>query len=76
MRQVTIYLNNKMDKIVTAAAKSIHLSKSKWISELIKTKAPNEWPESIAALAGTWEDMPLAEESRASHGKDVKREKL
>ena len=47
------------------------LSKSKWIADLIKEKATDEWPESVRKLAGTWKDFPLAEEIRKTTGKDI-----
>jgi hypothetical protein len=76
MGQVTIYLEDEVEEKMSAAAKSEHLSKSKWIAGLIKEKVANEWPESITHLAGAWKDLPLAEEGRASLGKDVEREAL
>lgn len=36
------------------AAKSAHLSKSKWIAKLIKEKIVNDWPDSVTELAGAW----------------------
>ncbi|MCB1905404.1 MAG: CopG family transcriptional regulator [Gammaproteobacteria bacterium] len=76
MGQVTIYLEDEIEKKMAAAAKSEHLSKSKWIAGLIKEKVAGEWPESIARLAGTWKDLPLTKENRANLGKDVDREAL
>jgi hypothetical protein len=52
------------------------MSKSKWISNLIKEKTASSWPENIIMLAGTWSDMPTAEEIRESFGKDAEREPL
>ena len=76
MGQVTIYLEDKIEKKMTAAAKSEHLSKSKWVASLIKEKVASEWPESITHLAGAWKYLSLAEEDRASPGQDVERETL
>ena len=76
MGQVTIYLEDEVEEKMTAAAKSEHLSKSKWVAGLIKAKVATEWPESIAHLAGAWKDLSLAEEGRANLGQDVEREEL
>lgn len=76
MGQVTIYLDDEVEKKMVEAAQSAHLSKSKWVASLIKDKLATEWPESVVRLAGAWEDIPLAEEIRAKQGEDIKRESL
>ena len=76
MGQVTIYLEEKIEKQMARAAKAEKLSKSKWVAKLIQNKVANEWPDSIAELAGTWKDLPLAEEMRADLAQDVERESL
>lgn len=76
MGQVTIYIEDETEAKMRAAAKSQHLSQSKWISNLIKEKIANQWPQSVIDLAGAWKDLPTLEEIRASHGKDSPREKL
>jgi hypothetical protein len=76
MGQVTIYLEDDIEKKMADAAKAEHLSKSKWVASLIKAKVATEWPESISQLAGAWKDLPLAEEGREKLGQDVEREAL
>lgn len=76
MGQVTIYLEDEVEEKMSTAAKSAHLSKSKWVARLIREKVANEWPDSISELAGAWSDLPLAEEGREQLGRDVEREKL
>jgi hypothetical protein len=76
MGQVTIYLEDEIEEKMSVAAKSEHVSKSKWVAGLIKAKVASEWPESIARLAGAWKDPPLVEGDRASFGQDVEREVL
>ena len=76
MGQVTIYLEDEVEEKMTQAAKSEHLSKSKWVASLIKAKVASEWPESITHLAGAWKDLSLAEEGRADLCQDVEREML
>lgn len=76
MGQVTIYLDDESETKMRAAAKSSHLSQSKWVARLIKEKTADRWPESVAGLAGAWQDLPTAEEIRKSLGADVPREEL
>jgi hypothetical protein len=74
--QVTIYLDNEIEQKMVAAAKSAHLSKSKWISKIIQEKIVNEWPQSIVEMAGTWDDFPDIERIRSYEGGDVKHDTL
>ncbi len=76
MGQVTIYLEENIEQKMIDAAKSAHLSKSKWIAKLIQDKVANEWPPSVVALAGSWEDFPSTDEIRNNHGNDAEREAL
>ena len=52
----------------------MHISKSKWVANLIKEKIADEWPESVKNLAGAWTDLPSAEEIREGLVEDIKRE--
>jgi len=76
MGQVTIYLEEEVERKMTAAAKSAQLSKSKWIAKLIQDKVANEWPQSVVELAGSWEGYPTIDEIRKNQGKDANREAL
>ncbi len=76
MGQVTIYLEDEIEAKMRKAAKSMHLSQSKWIANLIKEKVADEWPESVVKLAGAWKDLPTVEEIRTTHGSDAVREEL
>jgi len=76
MGQVTIYLEEEVENRMTKAAKSAHLSKSKWIAKLIQEKVANEWPQSVVSFAGSWEDFPSIGEVRKSLGADTTREKF
>lgn len=76
MGQVTIYLEEDVEHKMVAAAKSAHLSKSKWISSVIQEKVANEWPQSIVDTAGSWGDFPSMSDIRGNIGKDAKREKI
>lgn len=76
MGQVTIYLEEDIEKKMINAAKSAHLSKSKWIARVIHEKVANEWPQSAVELAGAWQDFPDIDEIRSDWGKDATRETL
>ena len=76
MGQVTIYLEDEIEEKMSQAAKSEHVSKSKWVASLIRAKVASEWPGPITQLAGAWKDLSLAQEDRASLGQDVEREAL
>ena len=76
MGQVTIYLDNELENKVQRLTKSMNISKSKWVANLIKEKIADEWPESVKNLAGAWTDLPSAEEIREGLGEDIEREGL
>ncbi len=74
MGQVTIYLEEDIEQKMIDAAKSAHLSKSKWIAKIIHEKVATEWPQSVVDLAGSWDDFPGIDDIRSTEGKDAKRE--
>ena len=45
-----------------------------WIAKLTKEKLVTEWPQSIAEIAGSWNNFPTIEEIRSNTGKDTERE--
>jgi hypothetical protein len=76
MGQVTIYLDTELEAKMREITKSMHISQSKWVAELIKEKIADEWPESVKNLAGAWGDFPSAEEIRGTLEEDSMREDL
>jgi len=76
MGQVTIYIDGETEKKMIASARAAKVSKSKWITDLVREKVAREWPPTVRELAGAWEDFPSAEELRSEAGNDVEREKL
>lgn len=77
MGQVTIYLDNEIENQMKIAAKTNHLSVSKWVAKIIKDKVSTEWPQDIIDLAGAWKnDFPTLEEIRSSQPADSRREVL
>ena len=76
MGQVTIYLDSETEKKMNTMVKKTGISKSKWISELIKQKITTTWPENIVKLAGAWTDLPTAEDIRKNMAEDANRESI
>jgi len=77
MGQVTIYLDNNVETKMKEAAKSEHLSVSKWVARIIEEKTTTEWPQDIVKLAGSWkDDFPTIEELRMNSSQDNPREAL
>ena len=76
MGQVTIYLDEEVEKRMTASAKAMKLSRSKWIANVIREKLVDEWPANVRELAGSWEDFPTLEEIRDTGQRDITREAL
>ena len=74
MGQVTIYLEPEVEKKMREAAEKNGLSQSKWVANLIKEKTATTWPASIVNMAGSWKDIPTAEEIREGTGEDSPRE--
>lgn len=74
MGQVTIYLDDEIERKMNEAVKSAHVSKSKWIAQLVQEKLDNKWPASIVAMAGSWDDFPSLEDIRQTQGIDIPRE--
>jgi hypothetical protein len=59
-----------------ASARDANVSKSKWITDVIREKVATEWPLAVRELAGAWADFPNDVEIRSGAGKDARREKL
>lgn len=76
MGQVTIYIDAETEEKMIASAKAAKISKSKWVTQVIKEKVASEWPASVHKLAGAWEDFPSIEEIRSGTGKDIEREEF
>ena len=76
MGQVTIYIDEETEKKMNASAKAKKVSRSRWVTEVIREKVAKEWSASVRELVGSWEDFPSAEELRSDDGQDTKREAL
>ena len=76
MGQVTIYLDSETEQKMNTIIKKTGISKSKWISDIIKQKITTTWPENIVKLAGAWTDLPTAEDIRENMAEDASRESI
>lgn len=73
MSQITLYLDDATQALVEQAAQASGLSKSRWVAEIIRKHAAQEWPKDCLALAGRFADFPLREESPMPQPADVPR---
>jgi hypothetical protein len=76
MGQVTIYLESEVEAKMRSAAKAVNKSLSKWVSDVIKEKTLESWPQSVKDLAGAWPDFPELGKLREKPGQDAMRESL
>ncbi len=76
MTQLTLQLDEETASLLEAAARSAGKSLSRWVIELLEQRVRQQWPPSVASLAGAWKDLPEAEELRAGEGMDTPREPL
>ncbi|WP_420630622.1 CopG family transcriptional regulator [Candidatus Leptofilum sp.] len=76
MAQITLYLDERLEARLRAAAQAANLSQSRWVANLIAEKLDDEWPAAVTALAGAWPDLPEVEAMRATLGQDTVREPI
>lgn len=63
MAQITLYLDDATQALVDRAAKANDMSKSRWVADIIRKYAAQEWPKDCSDLAGLFADFPLREDS-------------
>jgi hypothetical protein len=73
MSQITLYLDEATQALVEQAAKANGMSKSRWVSEIIRKYADQEWPQDCLDLAGRFGDFPLHNESSSPKTLDTER---
>jgi hypothetical protein len=73
MSQITLYLDDATQALVEQAARASGLSKSRWVAEIIRKYAAQEWPRDCLTLAGRFADFPLHAEDTASQPADAPR---
>ena len=59
MSQVTLYLDDETDKALSEAASRSGMSRSRWVSQLIRQHRQDCWPQEFFGLAGAFADFPL-----------------
>jgi hypothetical protein len=68
-----LYLDEDTDTKARAAAAAAGVSYSRWVSDLIRARARDEWPEQIRALAGSVRDFPREQDLRPGSPGDAPR---
>lgn len=74
MKQLLLEIDESTEAKINAVAKTAGLSTQQWLRQIIEEKTATNWPNSIKALAGTWQDAPFSETLRAAEGQDIARE--
>lgn len=74
MPQVTLDVDDDTMARMRAAAEVAGLSMSAWLAQLVHERTRTAWPPEVVALAGSWRDVPSAEELREGQVADVARE--
>lgn len=64
MSQLTLYLDEATQTMMEQAAKSSGMSKSRWVAEMIRKHAHQEWSSESLKLAGRFPDLSLREEGQ------------
>ncbi|MCA9790961.1 MAG: ribbon-helix-helix protein, CopG family [Candidatus Eremiobacteraeota bacterium] len=72
MGQITIYLDDELEKKLRAASERAKTSRSRWIAEVIRQHLDNEWPAEVREAAGAWGDFPDIDELRAGSDFEVR----
>lgn len=73
MSQITLYLDEATQTLVEQAAQASGVSKSRWVAEIIRKYAAQEWPRECVELAGRFPDFPLREADLGGQTADVSR---
>jgi hypothetical protein len=74
--QVTIYINNDLEKNIKDIAASMNLSMSKFISGILEQKISPIWNAKLKEIPGSWNDFVSLEEIRNDIASDTKREEI
>jgi hypothetical protein len=56
MAQLAIYIEKQLADRLEKAVKASGKSKSKWVSDAIRSALQDQWPDGFFELAGSWED--------------------
>lgn len=64
MGQITIYLDEELEKKVRTASENGKVSRSRWIADVIRKHLEDEWPAEVREAAGSWTDFPALDALR------------
>lgn len=64
MAQITLDLDDDTLAWVEQAAKAQGLHVSRWVADVIRKHAADEWPQDCLALAGRFAEFPLCDAGR------------
>lgn len=73
MAQITLYLDDATQALVEQAARASGVSKSRWVSDIIRRYAAHEWPQECLAMAGAFAALPPRTEAEPQQPVDVPR---
>jgi hypothetical protein len=73
MSEMTLYLDDATEALVEQAAQAQGVSKSRWVTDIIRLHAGHEWPQDCLDLAGRFADFPLREDGSTASPNDVPR---
>jgi hypothetical protein len=74
MKKLILEIDETTEARIFTAAKTAGLSAQQWLKRIIDEKTVASWPDSVKALAGTWQDMPFSDELLKGEGQDITRE--
>lgn len=70
MSQITIYIDNDLEKKVKKMATQTGLSLSKFIANVLEKNMTDTWDANIKSLSGSWDDFPDINDIRQSDSQD------
>lgn len=73
MAQVTLYLDEEVDRVMRECAQAAGVSNSRWVADLIRRHAGAAWPPAVLGLAGAFPDFPTADDVRPQGAADLPR---
>lgn len=74
MPQISLYIDEATLKKVEDSARKEHLSLSKWVARLIRTRVANEYPADFGDLFGSITDDSYTVPDDISFAADIERE--
>lgn len=75
MPQISLYIDESTLKKVEASAKKEHLSLSKWVAQMIRTRVANEYPADFGDLFGSIADDSYSVPDDVPFAADIERER-